>query len=267
MNKKIVAAISAVPIIALSFALYLSTKKPEQHSESSAAKPQTHSLSEPNDTGRTKHSPSTSATTAQPAPIKYTRNDSIYNRTTPIKSHIEILRESEELDASIAYDVGSQIAVCAITPTGLDEIESLTQGGNNEVAVASNLLEIHGYCDGLSKEDLAFGMKLLEMAANSGIEEAQVNFSHFGKLILDNQSYRLDGDAIVRFKQIALSSLQSAAARGSAKAYFNLSQAYEHGDITQKNPQLALSMYQKYLQISGDSSPSSAAHLEYLKNQ
>ncbi len=182
-----------------------------------------------------------------------------------LKNHIEMLRKSEKLDASIAYDVGSQIAVCAITPTGLDVIDNLTHGSDSEVAVASALLETNSYCNNISREDLAFGMELLEMAANNGLEEAQINLFHFGKLILDDPAYRLDNDAIAHFKQIALSSLQSAAARGSARAYFNLSQAYEYGDITQESPQMALSMYYKYLQISGDSSPSSIAHLEYLE--
>lgn len=265
MNKRIVAAISAVTLIALSLAVYLGTTKPGQHSGSTVAK---HQINLPNnfdDTGKTASSPSPSTATTQPILIKYKRNDSIYDRATPLKNHIEMLRKLDTLDASIAYDVGSQIAVCAITPTDLDAIENLTQGNDSEVAVASNLLETRSYCNNISREDLAFGMELLEMAASSGLEDAQVNFFHFGKLILDAPAYRLDNDAIARFKQIALSSLQSAAARGSAKAYFNLSQAYEHGDITQENPQLALSMYYKYLQISGDSSPSSIAHLGYLE--
>lgn len=265
MNKKIAAVISAISLIALSLALYLGTTKLGQHSGSTVSKHQINSSHESDDKGQMISLPSPSTATTQPDPIKYTRNDSIYDRATPLKNHIEMLRKSEKLDASIAYDVGSQIAVCAITPTGLDVIDNLTHGSDSEVAVASALLETNSYCNNISREDLAFGMELLEMAANNGLEEAQINLFHFGKLILDDPAYRLDNDAIAHFKQIALSSLQSAAARGSARAYFNLSQAYEYGDITQESPQMALSMYYKYLQISGDSSPSSIAHLEYLE--
>ena len=185
---------------------------------------------------------------------RYVRNEAIYDRSTSLLEHVNRFRDEGILDASASYDIGSQIAVCVASSADMDSIEQLAEGNEREVQVAGVLLDVRAYCQGLSDDDIAFAFELLDRAVVNGLDEAQVSYVHFGRLILKHPRYRLDDQAIRHYKHMALSSLQSAASRGNASAYFNLSQVYEDGSIVARDAQMALAMYREYLRISQNSS-------------
>ncbi len=86
-------------------------------------------------------------------------------------------------------------------------------------------------------------------------------------MILANGEFLFDTERIADYKIKAIDYLQSAARKGNAEAYLQLTFAYADGKIVDEDPVRALAFYRKFLDKSGSTSESAMAMLKQLEDR
>ncbi|UHQ25046.1 hypothetical protein LVB77_10370 [Lysobacter sp. 5GHs7-4] len=99
-------------------------------------------------------------------------------------------------------------------------------------------------CHGLTPEQYRDNVRWLEQAAESGVVMAQLSYARNAEAVIGNSSQMLaNPEKVVAYRHKAMSYLHRAAASGSVEALLGLSDAYDYGVVTARDPMRAYAYY------------------------
>ncbi|WP_421567597.1 hypothetical protein [Stenotrophomonas sp. PD6] len=151
-----------------------------------------------------------------------------------------------QTDAETTYELVEINLRCQIDrEAGSGHIRSTSEGLCKDLSL-----------DPLSREEI---FRAITYAAEHGSVKAQLDYSGYASRIFEDEKYALDTHLIREFKENTVRFLEAAGSSGQPDAYLQLSDIYNNGAITPKDPVMSYAYAEAYFRTG--SSPRAASYL------
>jgi len=108
-------------------------------------------------------------------------------------------------------------------------------------------------CHGLTLEQYQNNVRWLEQAADAGVVMAQLSYAGNAEAVVGNSSQMLaNPEKVIAYRRKAMQYLRQAAASGSLSALMSLSDAYNYGVLTPRDPVRAYAYYYAVGQVDSN---------------